>query len=125
MSKYRVPEAGLKAAVAAAWRHIGFSFPPQASPVVRKEIEESFRTTLEAFIAWQSDHPVVPTDEQYRVVCESEPNAKLRLVEWQRRIYLALEPEYIGEEEIGRFCGRFQRIDEAVREAYRRGQQSK
>jgi hypothetical protein len=38
------------------------------------------------------------------------------------RMGIAPEPEYIGSEEIGRFCGRFQRIDEAVREAYRRGQ---
>jgi len=87
---------------------------------------------LESALRWLSENPIVPSDEQLEAMIQQarkigDPYLGLWrevVVEWQRRMFLAPEPEYIGEEEIGQFCGRYQRIDEAVREAYRRGKES-
>ena len=90
------------------------------------------RECCTAFAEDLSENPIVPTDEQAKelwnhpkVLHGSEHYAKAMARDWQRMMFLAPEPEYIGSEELGRFCARYQRIDEAVIEAYRRGKESK
>ena len=100
---------------------------------------QNIKVALEAALRWLSENPIGPTMEQamalrdlaistshgYGQVQPTMASEVAVVVEWQRRMFLAPESEYIGEEKLENFCGRFQRIDEAVREAYRRGQQSK
>ena len=99
---------------------------------MRKEIEESFRSALEAFIAWQTENPIVPTEEQDEDLCEwceMNPDGS-PFAEWQRRMYLAPEPEV--QEEIRDLLlvniteGFFKPevLNERLAEAYRRGQKS-
>lgn len=90
------------------------------------------KAALEAALRWLAENPIVPTDEQAKelwnhpkVLHGSEHYAKAMARDWQRMMFHAPEPEYIGSEELGRFCARYQRIDEAVIEAYRRGKESK
>jgi hypothetical protein len=108
MTKYVVPEEGLKAAVAAAWKHIGF-MSPQASPRIQKDIEDGYRAGLEAFVRWQSDNPRVPTDsdvleilqkrvesghlsnEEYCAIPATTVRCAIR--SWLQSMYLAPEPE--------------------------------
>ena len=88
------------------------------------------RTVLEAALRWQRDNAPLPSAEfvaEFMKLGWSVPPLALRDFgcRYARCMYDAPEPEYIGEEKLENFCGRFQRIDEAVREAYRRGQRSK
>ena len=63
---------------------------------------------LEAALRWQSENPIVPTDRQwYECVNESQklgyPSNELyahAAAEWQRRMYLAPEPEVPTYEEL-------------------------
>jgi len=50
---------------------------------------------LEAALLWLSENPIVPTDEQvHSLAFEHEfPNHKWMLTEWQRRMFLAPDPE--------------------------------
>ena len=87
---------------------------------------------LEAALRWLTENPIVPTKEQAKDVAQSllpdfqdrenVGRAILVLVDWQRRMFLAPEPEFIGNETVARFCARFQTIGEAAIEAYRLGQ---
>lgn len=57
------------------------------------------RGTLEASLRWLSENPIVPTDEQWRTLNEERQwpdnsNRRRRsVIEWQRRMFLAPEPE--------------------------------
>ena len=101
--------------------------------------EVGARRILEAALRWLAENPQHPTDYEFGEIvnaCRDSIGAEawekgtewmragMLCHEWQRRMFDAPEPEMIGNEEIGRFCGRYQRIDDAVREAYLRGQQS-
>ena len=96
--------------------------------------EEGARRILIAALRWLSENPVVPTDCFMRDMLNrdffggdnwNDPQVIEFCVEWQRRMFCVPEQEYIGEEKLENFCCRYQRIDEAVREAYRLGQESK
>ena len=86
----------------------------------------------DAFAKALRENPIEPThgqidDIQRRPGLNDLSHSAIAVVaqEWQRRMFCAPEQEYIGEEKIENFCGRYQRIDEAVREAYRLGLESK
>jgi hypothetical protein len=130
--KIVVPEGMLKVAVAAAWSHIGFSHP-QASIRVQKEIEESFRVSLEAALRWLSENPIVPTDAQLELFLTAQglPNTgtfrsalSLFAGYFQRRMFLAPEPEVPEEIEDLLWPKGHVGInhDQLIVEAYRRGQ---
>lgn len=119
----KIPEGMLKAVSAALAEHWKERTLADGSTV---------DVALEAALRWLAENPIVPTDEQAKelwnhpkVLHGSEHYAKAMARDWQRMMFLAPEPEYIGSEELGRFCARYQRIDEAVIEAYRRGKESK
>jgi hypothetical protein len=120
--KIKVPEGMLEAGLMA---RVG-----KQSAVGYVTPEEAVRDVLEAALRWLLERGV--SQDEARDLMRRIPHGLLLdeipgwfIGEWQRRVFLAPEPEYVGEEEIGRFCARFQRIDDAVREAFRRGQQSK
>jgi len=108
---------------------IGFHRPDLAN----QNIPEIARIAAKAFVRHLAENPIVPTDAFLKEMLNrdffggmnwTDPQVFKFCTEWQRRMFDAPEPEMIGNEEIGRFCGRYQRIDDAVREAYLRGQQS-
>jgi hypothetical protein len=55
---------------------------------------EAIRRCLAAALSWLSDNPMVPTDEQFATLCDDQMNVKQRVVEWQRRMFLAPEQKY-------------------------------
>jgi hypothetical protein len=123
-TKIKVPEAMKAASYVAAVENRGKEF---IEPFVLRVISEK---CIEAALRWLLERGV--SQDEARDLMRRIPHGLLLdeipgwfIGEWQRRVFLAPEPEYVGEEEIGRFCARFQRIDDAVREAFRRGQQSK
>lgn len=105
----------------------------------RGEIEER----LEVALRWLSENPIVPTDEQIRSMSEkvygihiaypenpviAEPLmalAKEYLAEFQRRMFLELEPEVPEVADLVKDFRRDGDAYNAVLEAYRRGQKSK
>lgn len=134
MSKYQVPEGMLKAVLDASF---GFSAWPEDSidpgAVTHRAMMD---VSLGAAIGWLAENPIVPTDEEIKSMLsgtglhwgwdrEWVSHTRDWLVEWQRILFLASEPEMIGDERLIDFCGRYQTIGEAVTEAYRRGQAGK
>ena len=126
----KIPEGMLKAAHEKAFVGMGTSITERI---------------LEAALRWLSENPIVPTDEQIdRIHREANPSAETAigrhweirnwLIEWQRRIFLAPEPEI--PEEVKDLLYRHPKglsdgfvsmdtADENTIEAYRRGQQSR
>ena len=103
--RYTVPEEGLKAVVDAhmiKWEHLNDAYRDSAMGKLQEQlfIEEQ-KEDLEAFIRWQSENPGVPTkeqsdalkDEYYSSVSNSRSEFSWCAEEWQRRMYLAPEPE--------------------------------
>ena len=87
--------------------------------------------TLEAALLWLSENPIVPTNEQTQGVCDSifvGPENLLdprdAMVEWQRRMFLAPEPEV--PEEIKDLVDSFNLpiYKEGLKESFRRGLKS-
>ena len=105
-SRVVVPEGGLEAAVAAAWKHIGFDYP-QASPRIQKEIEDGYRAGLEAFVRWLSENPMVPTHSEVNSILAMVQFQSLRgtsldglqdfAAMWQRRMFLAPPEPEVGQ----------------------------
>jgi hypothetical protein len=105
--RYAVPEDGLKA-ISVVFDEF-LDKLEDADPFLKSTIErEEFkRKTAEALIRWQSENPQVPTWEQKKALrchlhpAESKGNGAWMgttdiedgAVEWQRRMYLAPEPE--------------------------------
>jgi hypothetical protein len=105
-----------------------------------RQFHPLIRVALEAALRWLSVNPIVPTAKQFVDLFDelSEVNdGKLShrcVVEWQRRMFLAPEPEVpeavsdLTVEMIDGIpdykCSR-QRFNSTIAEAYRRGQQSK
>ena len=129
MSKYVVPEGGLQVGRAAYSAYV--------------TAEGGARRILEAFIAWQSENPPVPTELDVAGMCgalhgeglgTTYPSLHKWLpVEWIRRMYLA-EPEVPeaikGMQKIDFHSVQNQeQLDSALMplmlEVYRRGQASK
>lgn len=110
-------------------------------------VEKSYwiKSGLEAAMRWLAENRKLPDGKEVREMLEDslqywfpgemslKKEAALSIHnrlnalwdEFQRRMFLAPEPEMIGEETVAQFCVRFQTIGEAALEAYRRGQQSK
>jgi hypothetical protein len=121
--KYVVPDGGTQAARAAVAdeRHWPLIWP-----------------ILDAFIRWQSENPIVPTDKQanelWKIAIEQDPDknetthaAKNLVMEFQRRMYLAPEPELPEEIDdllLGVRGCRVSEIDDRIKEAFRRGQKA-
>lgn len=88
--KYVVPEEGLKAALDSAGQTVS-GCPWQ----------ELATKAVEAFIRWQSENPMVPSDEDLEFLQRDAEGSvdlgfarrKWYITEWQRRMYLAPEPE--------------------------------
>jgi len=99
---------------------------------------------LEAALRWLSENPIVPTDEQVKAIhhsateaaCTSKSILPFFAIEWQRRMFLAPEPEIpedirdliYGDEVAATGLvkgGTFDESNQRVLEAYRRGQKSK
>ncbi len=82
--KYQVPASGLAAAMENA--------PEDLDPLAVALI-------LQAFVKWQSEHPIVPTEEQMTAVRVSvgfyPGDHRQLMAEWIRRMYLAPEPSPI------------------------------
>ena len=125
VSKYTVPEEGLKATVEAMKNPSGTKF---------LSTEQCASLGLEAFIRWQSENLIVPSHEQVIHLCEIFANrsvisycdsVRAVAIEWLRIMYLAPEPEVpeVPEEIEDLLCGG--NIKTLITEAYRRGKQSK
>ncbi len=136
-NKIVVPEGMLKA-VDAAWINAHGGPHPQASPKVAKDIEDGIRFDLEAALRWLSENPIVPTmqelvsmQEAYcRQQMSGEHNSMVFVaVEWQRRMFLAPEPEvpeeikdlFVGQETLD---NKGTEMNHRIHEAYRRGQKA-
>lgn len=97
--------------------------------------------SLEAALLWLSENPVVPTlDQAISVASSIEPGRSADSLsvqcyaEWQRRMFLAPDPDdpikdILYDESQVDHCGqvavRPSRLNECLREAYRRGKESK
>ena len=138
--KILVPEGMLKAAVEAVRdrSEFGFHFIDNKDELRsrRARIVAQTQDTLEAALLWLSENPIVPTNEQTQGVCDSifvgsenllDPRDAM--VEWQRRMFLAPEPEVPEEINDLRLGGQttmsMGRMDWLLTEAFRRGQKSK
>ena len=91
---------------------------------------------LRAALEWLAENPIIPTKEQCDAIYDDSPyndmedyenrlSSQWAFSEWQRRMFLAPEEPMIGEETVGQFCARYQKIGDAVIEAYRRGRESR
>ena len=89
-----VPEGMLKAAVDATWMKARGTTIPQADARVAHEIEENIRASVADALRWLSENPIKPTSSDIESVYKSG-NARLIdcICEWQRRMFLAPEPE--------------------------------
>jgi hypothetical protein len=91
---YVVPKAGLEAAIEAA-----------GSTLKDTDWKQVVAVAVHAFIRWQAENPIIPTHEQAIHLCEifEDESGSRRpdycdsvravAIEWQRRMYLAPEPE--------------------------------
>jgi hypothetical protein len=99
--------------------------------------EEGARRILEAALRWQSENPVVPTDSQayelsgIGISTDKRSISRTGIVttqgiveEWQRRMYLAPEPEVPEEVKDLMYKGGEMEVDKRIIEAYRRGRGS-
>jgi hypothetical protein len=87
---------------------------------------------LEAALRWLAENPIVPSDEDIESMREEAALARHFAVEWQRRMFLAPEPEVLEEikdllwdEALADDAGPRWKINEGVIEAYRRGQEQR
>ena len=90
---------------------------------------------LRAALEWLAENPIVPTKEDSEELTREWHSKYAHLGkdgfwiwayrEMQRRMFLAPEELMIGEETVGQFCARYQKIGDAVIEAFRRGRESK
>ena len=106
----------------------------------RVDYHPQIRVALEAAVRWLAENPVLPTDEQIRELF-SLTNHKVdcasyreREYEWQRRMFLAPEPEVpeavkdllwdsanLVAKNVGIFGDVPVQVDKNIIEAYRRG----
>jgi hypothetical protein len=97
-------------------------------------------TAIEAALRWLSENPIVPSDEQVGEMLAAKSQFYGHFVpadwirwgatDWQRRMFLALEPEVPGLDDVLESFIAYMRVGgpnldevEAKLEAYRRGQQ--
>lgn len=102
--------------------------------------DNQMHSALEAALRWLSENPIAPNDEQVgRMWCaknklpfEGTDWVRWGASEWQRRMFLAPEPEVpeavknlLWDEEVCDAASPRWKINEQIIEAYRRGQQSR
>ena len=134
--KYVVPEGGLE--VAKQVLRDKFAFVERDNST----LGEYLKTSLEAFIRWQSENLIVPSHEQVIHLCEIFANrsvisycdsVRAVAIEWLRIMYLAPEPEVPEEikdlllteqshKDVQPLKGE---LNSLIMEAYRRGKASK
>jgi len=134
MSEIKVPENGLNAAWEAVAQKMRDNIDARnAAPVAELHIA---RVAVEAFCRWLSENPQVPSTEQYLEMIRSDRVPAVKdmfcniLEVWQRRMFLAPEPEIPKEiddllwddTDKGPY---YVEHNKAAIEAYRRGQRSK
>ena len=122
--KIAIPEGMLEAAVAAV-----------KIPVSGQLARNQTHDILEAALRWLSENPIVPTMEQATEMSDSGHPCVLDGVwyatEWQRRMFLAPEPEVPEEikDLLWSIGGTWMQTDKKhnneVAEAYRRGKEAK
>jgi len=140
--KYKVPDGMLEAA---RMVHRG--------PAIFTVSPTTVREIVEAALRWLAENPIVPTEQQERALDDAWMRSKrdtldmahkfahasaFGAVEWQRRMFLAPEPEVLKVPEKIKdllltvedcMYGSAQTLENEIRgkiiEAYRRGQQSK
>ena len=136
--KIKIPEDMLHAALLAAGAQYGFDLNS-----VGPHIEKDVKVAVEAVLRWLSENPIVPSEVQARALVSDGDPYEWPLVqegatEWQRRMFVAPEPE-VPEETlledllIKPCCDKSKMTtyvghpehNEHVLEAYRRGQNSK
>lgn len=89
----------------------------------------SIGASLEAALLWLSENPIVPTEEQWKAMNnerqwpDSVGRRQWLVAEWQRRMFLAPEPE-VPEEIADLLVGVHPDVAPIALEAYRRGQRS-
>jgi hypothetical protein len=136
--RYVAPEGMLKAAIDAQWNESGAH--PSARKILAAEeaVKSCVKAGLEAALRWLSENPIVPTDGETKRIwrdtglCNEVDDSELQCIaaEWQRRMFLAPEPEV--SEEIKDLllpnieCGFFKPevVNERMIECYRRGQKA-
>lgn len=133
--KYVVPEKMLRAATASVMKIHGYG--ETSSRYDYESHEANCRIALEAALRWLGENPIVPTQEQlesltsdWRLMGTPCCSTQFIAVEWQRRMFLAPEPEIPEEVKDLLYgeCASFtaaERVDARIIEAYRRGKRSK
>ena len=116
MKKIKVPEGMLEAASRV--------FVSSNRPAV-----DNLQDQIEAALLWLTEHPIVPTDEQIADMMGFDDESpfittvRTGIRKWQRRMFDDPDPEVPEEikDLMARWGGKF---DDAILEAYRRGQHS-
>lgn len=136
MSDIKVPEemleAGEQALHGKAWPGTDEEGRRNTVMFTAVEAQDIGAAVLKAALRWLSENPIVPTDEQWKAINHERQwpdNAYRRrwlVVEWQRRMFLAPEPEPALKDLLWKAnpypnTGAEYRHDETVKEAYRRG----
>jgi hypothetical protein len=88
---------------------------------------------LEAALRWLSENPMLPTrEQQVELLRKLEPSANSVpatiaeiVAAWQRRMFLASDPDEAIKHLLNKGWASCESIDAAIREAYRRGRESK
>jgi hypothetical protein len=93
---------------------------------------------MEAALHWLAENPIAPTCKQWKRLAEETPmlQPEERVAEWQRRMFLAPEPEVpelvqdvledlLGTLEISHMGVSYESTKSAIIEAFRRGRESK
>ena len=101
MKKIAVPKGMLKAAILAVDGKFSCIYMPSKGLGGDFAVIEAMGLGLEAALRWMSDNPIVPTEEQWRACLQSYNDAAktgyecalLFCNDWQRRMFLAPEPE--------------------------------
>ena len=139
--KIVVPGGMLDAALEVARERRGY---PHLASLGTARLKANVQAELEAALRWIAKNPIGPTNEQakelWRTSTAGETNearrASLAAVEWQRRMFLAPEPEVPEEIKDLLFVGGILtadqvlneypkgEVDKLILEAYRRGQKS-
>jgi hypothetical protein len=140
--RYVVPEGMLKAVM----RQLNPNPSVVASSEAVAVYMDSLRGSLEAALRWLAENPIVPTEAQLLKMQRERglvPNGALDwtqaetdwLIEWQRRMFLAPEPEYPAINDLlqigltsatlnpttTNLACTVRQWNDAIREAYRRG----
>lgn len=94
MSKIKVPDGMSRAAIRAAsqaWDagDLKIVYPPYPN----EPFYNHSTVILEAALLWLSENPIAPTDKQFFDLSSDVGDVRMRCVEWQRRMFLAPEPE--------------------------------